>query len=428
MSIENKLYYGDNLTIMQDKIESDSIDLIYLDPPFNSKRNYNLMYKNMTGYPVPESVEAFCDTWEMDPQKDRLLKDIPLIMAKNNIDDMYIKFWGNLINALKYVNHSLMAYLIYMTARLIEMKRILKPNGSIYLHCDPTASHYIKIIMDGIFGHKNFRNEIVWCYKENDTAEKYFPKKHDIIFFYSKSNNYTFVVQRGDYTQAQIKRYNHIIDGERYANMKGKMRKLAGGAKIRDWWSDINIVQKKERLGYPTQKPIKLLERIIKASCPPDGLVFDPFCGCGTTIYASDKLKRKWIGCDIAILSIKLIKETLEHKYAIKENQQYILDGVPTSIEGARILFEKDPFQFQHWAIEYVNGFCNNKKTGDRGVDGRIYIKINEKLENMIISVKGGNIKPADVRDLIGTMQNQKSFICWAYNFKRTYKRNDTRS
>ena len=176
----NKLFYGDNLTIMR-MLPADSVDLIYLDPPFNSNRSYNLLYKNTTGLPIPEQIEAFCDTWELDYEKSEMAYDIPNIMQKYGIKNDVVQFWYYLVLALKSTNPKLLAYLVYMTIRLIEMHRILKSTGSIYLHCDPTASHYLKIVMDSIFGHENFRNEIAWCYKSRPQSKRYFGKKHDII-------------------------------------------------------------------------------------------------------------------------------------------------------------------------------------------------------------------------------------------------------
>ena len=214
----NKLFYGDNLTIMR-KMSSESVDLIYLDPPFNSNKSYNLLYKNTTGLPIPEQIEAFCDTWEFDYEKSEIAYEIPNIMQEYGIQKDVVQFWYYLVLALKSSNQRLLAYLVYMTIRLIEMHRILKPTGSIYLHCDPTASHYLKIIMDSIFGYENFRNEIAWCYKSRPQSKKYFGKKHDTIFFYSKTNNYYFNWQSvvRPLSEATIKKYRLVDnDGKKY--------------------------------------------------------------------------------------------------------------------------------------------------------------------------------------------------------------------
>ncbi|MDR2701139.1 MAG: site-specific DNA-methyltransferase, partial [Spirochaetaceae bacterium] len=393
----NKLFYGDNLTIMK-KMPPESIDLIYLDPPFNSNRSYNLLYKNTTGLPIPEQIEAFCDTWELDYEKSEQAHDIPHIMQEYGINADLMHFWHHMVQALKSTDTKMLAYLVYMTVRLIEMHRILKSSGSIFLHCDPTASHYLKIIMDGIFGLKQFRNEIVWCYKSRPQSKRYFGKKHDIILFYSKSDNYYFDWQSvvRPLSETTIKKY-------RLSDADGRLYRLQGrgitgspirsakdvdqkweetnpelvvrdylddkiGVALEDWW-EIDIINQssKERLGYPTQKPLALLERIILSASKKDDVIFDPFCGCGTTIEAAIRNNRQWIGCDIAIHSIKLIQDTRIKKYSLDEGKGYAIEGVPQSTEQAQYLFEQDPFQFQHWAIEKTGGFCSNKKTGDRG-------------------------------------------------------------
>ena len=482
-NLENKLYYGDNLTIMQN-MKDESVDLIYLDPPFNSNKNYNIMYKTMTGQPVPEQVEAFCDTWSMDAEKEEIIKNMPTILGKSGVDSEFINFLNHWINALRSTQPELLAYLVYMTIRLAEMRRILKPTGSIYLHCDPTASHYIKVIMDGIFGDKNFRNEIVWKRTSAHNDAKKYGAIHDIILFYTKGNRCYWNDIYTNYTEKYIETYFKYDDGDgkKYwtENLTGAKtsngdsgkewrgynptehgrswsvpRKLCAkleinglsilerlealyqqgyikftkngtpqykryledslGLKLQDIWQDIKSLgglgrDKKQSLGYPTQKPITLLDRIIKASCPEEGVVFDPFCGCGTTIASAHLNNRKWIGCDIAVLSIRLIQEVLKERYSLLDTRDYITGGIPTSVEGATMLFKKDPFQFQHWAVEYVGGFCNNKKTGDKGIDGRIYIDIgNKTLHNMVISVKGGKAQPTDIRDLRGTLEREDS-------------------
>ncbi len=302
MNVKPKtIFTGDNLQIMRG-INSESVDLIYLDPPFNSNANY--------AAPIGSQAAGaeFKDTWT--------LKDVDIT-------------WLDLIEtkhpALNRVIHAAMvdsdkAYLIYMAVRLLEMERVLRKTGSIYLHCDPTMSHYLKLVMDAIFGRKNFRNECVWCYKENETATKWFPPKHDAILFYTKNRDseYTFNIVRSGITESQKKRYN-IIDenGDRWANMKGKMRKLnPKGAKVRDWW-EIPIAQSPEKTGYPTQKPLKLLERIIKASSNEADVVFDPFCGCATTCVAADRLQRNWIGIDISPKAAELVVRRIKNEQGL---------------------------------------------------------------------------------------------------------------
>ena len=413
MNSNCELYYGDNLTIIK-KLPSDHIDLIYLDPPFNSNRSYNMMYKNKTGYPVPEQVEAFCDTWNMDEEKIELMENMRDIMDNYNLDANFINFWDLWIKALRQTQPKLLAYLLYMTPRLLEMRRILKQTGSIYLHCDPTASHYIKIIMDGIFSHKNFRNEIVWSYSGNSKPKKDFPRKHDILLRFTKSNNPFFQPITLKYKESTLKRYNHKDEnGRRYkisALRDGKKENIymSDGVYCTDVYTDIPVERSKLRLGYPTQKPIKLLDRIIKSSCPEDGIVLDPFCGCGTSIYSAHLLNKKWIGIDIAIHSVNLVKETLLGRYSLREKEHYKIDGIPVSVEQAKELFKKDPFQFEKWVVEEVKGFCT-QKTNDKGIDGRIYFQ-DGGLQNMVISVKGGkSINPSMVRDLKGVIEREKS-------------------
>ncbi len=408
---ENTLYYGDNLTIMKEYIEDDSIDLIYLDPPFNSNRNYNIMYRTMTGQDVPEQVEAFCDTWELDAEKEQLARDMPIILRKKGYEEILAKFWEHLILALRNTQPKLLAYLVYMIVRLIEMQRILKPTGSIYLHCDPTASHYIKVIMDGIFGHENFENEIIWSYRTGGSTKKRFSRKHDILLFYSKSTEVKYFNNQKEraYTKSKNRKPGIVNYGASYTEFFEDIQGVYNLVNMRDVW-DIPYInsQAKERLGYPTQKPIALLDRIIKASCPKDGIVFDPFCGCGTTTSAAHLNGRKWIGCDIAILSVKLIREVLKERYNLKEGKSYKITGIPITVEQAHMLFDSNPLQFEHWAVECVGGFCNKKQVGDKGIDGYIYFEEDKRFKRMVLSVKGGkNLSPSMVRDLRGTMERE---------------------
>lgn len=460
---DNHLYYGDNLTIMG-RMPKHSVDLIYLDPPFNSKRNYNLIYKNMTGMPVPEQADAFCDTWEMDAEKEELAKKMPVLMREYDVPDYYVEFWRLWIQALRHTQPHLLAYLVYMVQRMLHMKSILRPTGPIYLHCDPTASHYIKVMMDGIFGHKNFRNEIIWKRANAHNDPRGYGRISDTLLFYTASDKYTWNTQHTPYREEYYESHFKKDDAGRYyrtvpldaprhgagsANLiyewKGKLpapsRTWANkketmeqyerdgllrytktgtptliqyadkmkGVPLQNIWTDIPPVnpQAKERLGYPTQKPIALLERIILASTNKGDVVFDPFCGCGTTIYAAVKTERKWIGCDIAILSVKLVREILTgEKYRLVEGVHFDVDGIPVSVEQAQELFHRDPFQFEHWIVERVGGFPT-KKTGDKGIDGRMYFETQHGLKQMVLSVKGGKLKPGDVRDLIGVMDHE---------------------
>jgi len=477
----NHLYYGDNLTIMQ-RMPKHCVDLIYLDPPFNSKQNYNLIYKNMTGLPVPDQAEAFCDTWEMDAEKEELAKTMPVLMREYGVESYYVDFWRIWINALRHTQPHLLAYLIYMVQRLLHMKSILRPTGSIYLHCDPTASHYIKVMMDGIFGHKHFQNEIVWKRTGSHGGSKRWGPVHDTILFYTISDHFTWNRVFQDYDASYLDKFYRFNDDRgRYrlvtltgagvrSGDSGKpwrgvdptnsgrhwalpMRALqaaypdrnvsnlstqeklnlldeAGliywppkgsvpqqkryseenpGVLIQDIVTDIGPISSHagERLGYPTQKPITLLDRIIRASTNKGDVVFDPFCGCGTTIYAAVKNERKWIGCDIAILSIKLVREILTgDEYRLVEGKHFDVSGIPVSVEQAQELFKENPFQFEHWIVERVGGFPT-KKTGDKGIDGRMYFETHQGLKAMVLSVKGGKLRPTDVRDLVGVLANE---------------------
>jgi DNA modification methylase len=489
----NRLFYGDNLTIMRN-LPSVSVDLIYLDPPFNSQRNYNLIYKQMTGLPVPEQEEAFCDAWELDPEKEEMARRMPIILREYDVDEQLVLFWQSWIMALRHTQPRLLAYLIYMTYRLFEMHRLLRPTGSIYLHCDPTASHYIKVMMDGIFGHKNFRNEIVWKRTFAHSSAKRWGDVHDTLLFYTKSDHYTwnrplqaldlqYVAGKYRHTDAQgryrlvvltapgirygasgrpWRGYDPTSAGRHWAVPKRALKDLASqeitipddlhgqlellyqhgcirfpqkkggsvgvpefklylpqGQPVQDVVTDIPPLnsQAKERLGYPTQKPLVLLKRIIEASSREGDVVFDPFCGCGTAIYASHLTQRNWIGCDIAILSVRLVREVLLRRYGLEEGRDYEVSGVPLSLEGAHELFNRDPHQFQNWAVELAGGFCSVRRSGDRGVDGRIYYETSTGLRSMVISVKGGHLSPAYIRELRGTMERENNaelggFIC----------------
>lgn len=482
----NHLYYGDNLTIMRTNIPSNSVNLIYLDPPFNSQRNYNLIYKQLTGQPVPEQEEAFCDAWEMDAEKEDMLRRMPIVFEEYGVDEDLIKFWQAWVRALRNTQPRLLAYLVYMFYRLLEMRRILHPYGSIYLHCDPHVSHYIKVIMDGIFGHENFRNEIVWRRTGAHGRAKRWGPIHDILLFYTKNDRYTWNRVYQDYDPKYIEkfyrfkdtrgRYRHVTldgPGTRTGNSGKPWRDVDPTKKGRHWelppdralpswfkhppgypqmtvqerldvldtagliyWppkgtvpqyirylsvSEGNSVQDmiwdirpvgshaEERLGYPTQKPIKLLRRIIAASSNKGDVIFDPFCGCGTAIFAAHMQQRKWIGCDIAILSVQIVRDVLLKRYGLEEGKHYMVSGIPHSVEGAQELFHCDPRQFQHWVVELAGGFASAKYSGDRGIDGRIHFETNEGLKNMVISVKGGNNPtPVWMRELGGVVHREE--------------------
>lgn len=385
---------------MQDMPEH-SVDLIYLDPPFNSARNYNAIYKDETGRPLPDHIEAFCDIWQMNAERERAVKRIPIVMREAGIDDDTAAFCRIWLHALRTKQPDLLAYLSYMIERLLIMKRLLKPSGSMYLHCDPTASHYLKVMMDMVFGVNNFRNEIVWGYRTGGYSKRWFGRKHDIILFYTRSNDYCFHGQK-----ERSYSTNNVPPGfkgiKKYQDEFGRWYTMAG---MRDVW-EINAIGRssKERLGYATQKPLELLERIIAASSNAGDIVLDPFCGCATTIEAAHKLGRNWIGIDIAIHAIKRVAGVRLEKLGIVEGRDYTINGVPHTLEGARDLWVRDPYHFQKWAVEQVDGFVTAKRTVDGGIDGRLYFTLSDTdtdLSSMIIDVKGGkNVGIDHVRSL----------------------------
>ncbi len=403
----NRLYYGDCLAIMKD-MPLGSVDLIYLDPPFNSKRAYNAIYKDETGRPLPDQIEAFCDQWTLDNERERAIRNMPILMREAGVNDGIAEFWKIWCNALRKTQPSLLAYLSYMTERLLPMRNILKPTGSIYLHCDPTASHYIKIMMDGIFGHRNFRNEIIWCYKSGGASKRWFAKKHDTILFYAKNQKHC------KFNQLKIKSYGQSGGGHggavKYYKDKNGTYSIVTA---RDWWEiSMLATTHSERLGYATQKPLALLERIINASSNEGDVVFDPFCGCATTLEAAHRLKRRWVGIDIAIHAIKRVaKIRLQDRLGLKEGVDFEIKGIPHSIEGARDLWNRNKYHFQKWVVEQVDGFVTARKTADGGIDGRLYFDMGGRnLESMVLEVKGGtNVDISVVRDLRGVLERDNA-------------------
>ena len=469
----NRLYYGDCLAVMEE-MPPESVDLIYLDPPFNSSRDYNAIYTDETGRPLPTQIEAFCDTWILDEDRERAIRQMPILMREAGIDDEVAEFWRLWVKALRKTNPRMLAYLSYMVQRLLPMRSLLKSTGSIYLHCDPTASHYIKIMMDAIFGHENFRNEITWQRTEShNTADRY-GNIADILLYYAKSSNATWNPQHQDYGEAQLSRFRHEdSDGRRYKlenltaprpnstsgkfNWRGTMPgptrgwgynleqleawwhegrirtksdgtpRMDGlkvyldetqGKPLQNIWTDISRIPNTsaERMGYATQKPLALLERVIAASSNPGDLVFDPFCGCATTIEAAHRLGRRWIGIDIAIHAIKRVaKVRLQERLRLVEGADFEIKGMPRDMEGARDLWERDKYHFQKWAVEQVEGFVTARKAGDGGVDGRLYFAMPQQdawerdpLRSMVIEVKGGaNVGIGAVRDLRGVLERE---------------------
>ncbi len=384
MDIQNRtLFFGDNLEVLKEKIPENFFDLIYLDPPFNSNRNYNVLFKEGQ-IDSSAQIHAFEDTWEWTEDTVRIFNEL-----KNNPKPQI----AILINSLSEFigQNQMMAYLVNMTARLMPLHRVLKTTGSIYLHCDPTASHYLKIIMDVIFGKENFRNEIVWHYQTGGASKQHYSKKHDIILFYTKTDDYHF-----DPMADPDKRTEKAM--ERAQNPKGARIGANDIYKIpMDVWEipALNPMDK-ERLDYPTQKPEKLLERIIKISSKEGDWILDPFCGCGTTVAVAERLNRNWAGIDISMQAVNVINQRMNAHYP---GIQIHLDGIPMDFESAVSLAEKDKFSFQDWAITLVGASPpsgETKKGADRGIDGIILFYDREdlrnpKLKKIIVQVKGGN-------------------------------------
>ncbi len=415
--MQNKtLYFGDNLEVLKEYIPDESIDLIYLDPPFNSNKNYNVLFKEGT-VDSSAQIHAFEDTWEWTAETNKLftaLKDPSNPKIAILISSM-AEFVG--------IENPMMAYIVNMTARLLPLHRVLKETGSIYLHCDPTASHYLKLIMDVIFGKMNFRNEIIW---ERGTAsggkaggDKFVPN-HDVILFYVKNKDKKkFNRQYLEYTKEYIEERFKYKDekGRRYRLQLGDRKQYldeSKGKPVSDIWVDIFPINPmaKEKLGYPTQKPEALLERILKASSEEGNWILDPFCGCGTTVAVAERLNRNWIGIDISMQSINVIYQRMIAHYP---NLKINIDGIPKDYESASNLAEKDKYAFQDWAITLVGGSPpsgESKKGADRGVDGLILFyekQNNSKLKKIIIQVKGGATGRGDIAKLKGDIDRENS-------------------
>jgi site-specific DNA-methyltransferase (adenine-specific) len=417
---KNKLFYGDNLQILREYIKDESIDLIYLDPPFNSKRSYNVLFKDESGKDSEAQITAFDDTWHWDAAAEESYYEL-ITEAPDAVSRM--------IGALREFigTNQMMAYLVMMAVRLVEMHRVLKPTGSLYLHCDPTASHYLKIILDAIFGGKNFRNEIIWSYKRYTAASNRFQRLHDVIFYYGKNEDVVFNDIREEYGKKSGKADSHYKQDEdgrwfRWQKRKGKdpyKVYLSEGRRLGDVW-EISIINAsaKERLGYPTQKPLTLLERIVQASSNEGEIVLDPFCGCGTTVAAAEKLSRKWIGIDITHLAIALQKYRLQESFP---DAKFEVVGEPESVGAAQFLAEQDRFQFEWWALSLVKArpgkatgaSKKGKKGADKGIDGVINFIDSEKgkPKRVLVQVKSGKVKSGDIRDLVGTVNREQAAI-----------------
>lgn len=500
----NQLYYGDNLDILQRYIEDDSVDLVYLDPPFNSDADYNVLFAEEDGSRAAAQIKAFDDTWRWD--------QAAALAFEQTVDQ-----GGEIAKAMKAFRtllgpSNMLAYLAMMAPRLLELKRVLKDSGSIFLHCDPTASHYLKLLMDSIFGPENFRNEVIWRRTGSHAPSRKFGPIHDTLLFYACSPDSYFVPIKRPHMLGHIaKRFKEqpdgswkeeiggnimtgagitkgdsgkpwrgmdptasnrhwAIPGDLAAQMPEEFQELevreklealyqAGLLEINDKWkwphpvryldedeagvpigdiwasqpytgkwakdvvgtvynSDEDIdddvrwlgTQDAERLGYPTQKPTGLLKRVIDATCPEDGVVLDPFAGCGTTVIAAEELRRKWIGIDITYLAIGLLKNRLSR---LKLPRPYVVKGEPTSISEAKELASSDPYHFQWWALDLVNARpLDEKKGADAGIDGQVtFYEADSDPREIIFSVKAGKVSVSQVRDLVGVITREEADI-----------------
>lgn len=404
MALDNRtLYFGDNLQVIEERFPDNWFDLIYLDPPFNSNRNYNVLFKEGQ-VDASAQIRAFEDTWEWSAPTIRLFNEL-----KENPNPQIAIMMQSLFEIMR--DTPMMAYLVNMTARLIPLRRVLKETGSIYLHCDPTASHYLKMIMDVIFGKENFRNEIVWCYRGGGSPKQDFARKHDVILRYSKSKNYRFYADpiRIPYQAEGVNRKDDAMWGK-HKGTDTVYKPHPLGKIPEDWWHINGLnANDPERMGYPTQKPEILLERIINASSKEGDWVLDPFCGCGTTVAVAERLKRNWIGIDISMQSVNVIRERMKNHYpGITVN----IDGIPMDYESAAALAEKDKYAFQDWAITLVNAnppSGTSKKGADRGIDGIVLFREkvdykNPKLRKIVVQVKGGGTNRGDVAKLKGDL------------------------
>ena len=422
--MNNRLYYGDNLEILRSReyFPDACVDLIYLDPPFNSNRNYNVLFKSESGADSQAQITAFEDTWHWGEMAEDTYRDL-IVNAPEKVSTA-IEALLNLID-----RNQMMAYLVMMTARLVELRRVLKSTGSLYLHCDPTASHYLKIVLDTLYGEDCFQNEIIWHYRRWTGKAKRFQRLHDVIFFYTKSaGQHSFNPLYDPYTEKSIKRkqnYHTRIKGEDVYVTSIDSRGVRAGDV---WQIPILNSQAIERLGYPTQKPVALLERIIRASSNEGDVVLDPFCGCGTAIAAAHKLGRQWIGIDITHLSIALQKYRLLDMFELESGKDYEVIGEPTTESGARELAtdsaNEGRYQFEWWALSLVGAkpvggqadSRRGKKGADKGIDGIINFfegdaKGKPKARKVIVQVKSGKVGSPVINELIGAVEQEKAAI-----------------
>ena len=450
----NKLYFGDNLNILRENIADESVDLIYLDPPFNSNATYNVLFRERSGEESAAQITAFEDTWRWSIESEYAYQDV--------ITDGPEKL-GDLLQSMRGFlgQNDMMAYLTMMAQRMAELHRVLKPTGSVYLHCDPTASHYLKLMMDAVFGNENYKNEIVWKRSSAHNDSGTCGRTHDIIFLYTKDRlRLTWNNQYQEYDPSYIESHyrRKTEDGRIYRTDNLTATSLSGGGYEYEWngvtriwrspretmerlhnegrihytrngvaeyiryldempgvplqdlWTDLPPInsQAKERLGFQTQKPEALLERIINASSNEGDVILDPFCGCGTAIAVAERLKRRWIGIDITHLAISLMKSRLRDTFN-SDLSDYDVVGVPQDVESARALAVESEhdgrYQFEYWALGLVEARPANKgrRGADSGIDGYInfFDDNSGKAKRIIVQVKSGQVR----RDMIATLK-----------------------
>lgn len=462
---KNKLFFGDNLPILREHVAAESVDLVYLDPPFNSNANYNVLFKEKSGEHSHAQITAFEDTWEWGADAEETYFET--IQKGGRLSD-FLQAFRVLLGP-----SDMMAYLVMMAPRLQELHRVLKPTGSIYLHCDPTASHYLKLLMDAVFGGEHYLNEITWkrssAHSDTKQGRRAFGNIADILLYYTKGDRATFNPQFTPYSEDYIRTtYNNIdadgrpwkssdlsgpggaakgnpiyefmgirrywrfskenmnrllAEGRIYQSKPGAVPRMKhyleemAGIPLQNIWDDIPPVQSQaqERLGYPTQKPEALLERIIKASSNEGDVVLDPFCGCGTSISVAERLHRKWIGIDITHLAITLIRHRLFDHFK-SDLAPYEVIGDPKDLASAHALALEDRYQFQFWAAGLVDAFPaqgRKKKGADSGIDGVINFvdDLSGHAKKIIVQVKSGHVKAGDIRDLKGVLEREKAAI-----------------
>ena len=413
MAAPNILYYGDNLDVLRRHIADESVDLVYLDPPFNSNATYNVLFAEH-GEKAAAQVQAFTDTWEWNTDARQAYEEI--VEAGGKVADT-MRAFRTMLGA-----SDMLAYLSMMAPRLLELHRVLRDTGSLWLHCDPTASHYLKLLLDSVFGAANFVNEVIWHYNTGGASPRRFSRKHDVLLYYAKSDpRRVFNTVREPYREEKTQHFTEVDEaGRRY-----RIRSIGDtdyhyyldeGRVAHDVW-DLDTVNAfaRERLGYPTQKPLALLKRVIESSSKLGDVVLDPFCGCGTTIDAAQEMDRRWIGIDITHLAIGLIKHRLADRYGPEIAKTYRVIGEPTTTDDARVLAAEDPFQFQAWALGLAGARLagSDKKGGDKGIDGRLYFHDSPggPTRQIIFSVKAGQIVPTFVDALWGVIQREAAEI-----------------